>query len=273
MSPSFQRKILRQSLGTSYLHDTLVGNTTGSCGSDVYAYAIDSRQADLSMSTGDAGLYQRAFMRVNSMDLRVASFNCGSGAFVTMQLMGTIVPSGAEYEVSELISPADKDRALTTTVQRLTKRSEYPIAAVDGDKDYSLPNAVLRVLDAYYFADPTSSVDRRKGHFAWYGVVTTGSGRELRIEPAIPTGYQIALDAITTLTLGPADTDTVDLDSDEWLLYGAEAACWNMLAKRGPGQETSRYERNARLAAAAFTRRSSLYAPQITSKVGFEDPV
>jgi hypothetical protein len=269
--PTFQRKALRQSLGTSYLHDTLVGNTTGSCGSDVYAYALDSRQADLSLSNGDAGSYERAHLRVQGSDLRVASFNCGSGAFVTMQLLGTIVPSGAEYEVHEMVSAADKDRVLTQVVGRLTRRAEYPIAAVDGDKSYAVPADVLRILDAYYFADPTSLVDRRKGHFAHVAIVTTGSGRELRIEPAIPSGYQIALDAVTSLTLGPADTDAVELPSDEWLLYGAEAACWNLLTKKGPGQETSRYERNARLAAASFSRRSSLYAPQIDSSIKLDD--
>ena len=271
--PVYTRKFLRQQLGRIYLHDTLVSTTTGSCGSDVYAYVIDSRRADLSMSSGESGPYDRAYLRVNGMDLRVASFNCGSGAYVTQQQQGTIVPNGAEYEVSELLSPADKDLALSQTAQRLTARAERPIAAVDGAKRYAIPDDVRQVLDAYYLADPTNSLSQMRGRLAWWGLATTGSGREIRIEPAIPAGHQLILDAVTTCTLGSSDDDTIEIPAEEWLLYGAEAACWNLLAKFGPGQETTRYQQNAVRANAAFGRRSSLHAPQIDSKNTLEWPI
>lgn len=273
MSPVFQRKYLRQTLGQSYLHDTLVSNTTASCGADVNAYAMDSRQADASLLGGDATTYQRSYLRVNGMDLRVASFNCASGTYVTAQMMGTFVPAGAEYEVHELLSPADKDRAVDGTVRRLTTRQEFPIPTVGGTKFYALDPRVVRVLDAYYYADPGSGVDRGKRRLAWFGTRATGSGNEIRIEPALPDNQQIVLDAVLTLTLGPADTDVIDLPSEEWVLRGAEARCWDMLCKHAPGTETAQYRANRSAAVVAFNRQSALHAPQIDSKLGFDDPI
>lgn len=271
MSPIFARKTLRQSLGRDLLRDTLVGNTSGSCGAAGSGYVIDRSQANAAFSGED--LYSRAYLLVNSMDLRVATFNVASGAWVSWVTLSANVPSGGEYEVHELISPADKSRAIDWVLHETPVRQEVPVAAVANQKHYSWPSGVRKVLDAWYYADPDSSLDRLKGRFSWWGNAATASGREVRIEPALLGSYQIILDAITTLTLGALDAATVNLESDRWLLYGAEAQCWEMASKRAPGEEASTYRGNARRAAAKYRQLTSRWAPQGDSKLKFDDPI
>jgi hypothetical protein len=268
--PQFQRKYLRQRLGRDHIGDCLVSRTTGSCGAGLHAYVIDSAQSDLSLSQSGGGAFQRASLRVNGMEWRVATFNCGSGAFITQMTTGTIVPSGAEYEVHEMVSATEKDRAIDDTVRRLSVRREHVLAAVDGAHHYSLADDVLRVLDAYCYASPESPTDRGKQTLAWWGVNTTGSGREIRIQPALHSGQQLVLDAVVRCTLGPNDTDTIDLPSEDWLLYGAEAQCWELLSKASPGQETTGYRTNAKRAAFKFTRLSAQYQPRLDLKIQFD---
>lgn len=271
--PTFQRKTLRQDLGRLLLHDTTVGTTTATSGVASLVYAMDYRQADLSLSQEGGGLYQRSWLRVNGMDLRIATFNCGSGAFITQQLAGTIVPSGAEYEVHELISPTDKDRAIDLVVQRLCQREEFPISTRKDAKHYAIDDRVRRVCDVWYYADPDNSANRDRRHLDWWKVDSTGSGREIRIEPALDGSQQLILDAILHLTLGPSDTATVNLPDEVWLLYGAEAQCWEMLSKNAPGKETSAFRINAKRAAIKFSNLTAKYSPQIDDKIRFDNPV
>ena len=56
----------------------------------------------------------------------------------------------------------------------------------------------------------------------------------MRIDPAIGGSAQLILDAITTLTLGAADTATVNVPDERLVLFGAEAECWQMVIKSAP---------------------------------------
>lgn len=268
--PTYSRRQLRQRLGQDHIGDTLVSATTGSCAAGQGAYVIDQMQADLSLSAEGATPYAGAQLRVNGMDLRISGFNCGSGAFVTGQVAGTAIPSGAEYELHEIVSAREKDRALTQTAPRLTSRREYPLPSVDGAYQYSLPDDVRRVLGGWYFANPAGSLDRDRRPLARCDVVTTGSGREVRIQPALGASQQLVLDAIVTLTLGPSDSDTIELPDADWLLFGAEAQCWEMATRAAPGQEATAYRTNARRAASAFSHKSAVYSPQIDVKIQFD---
>lgn len=221
------RKFLRQTLGTRHLRDTVVGTTTAT-GPAV----VDVRHADTSLS--GQSLHVGAWIRHNGMDLRVASFNTGSGSHVHGMIAATLVLSGAEYERHAMLPPADKDRAIDDAVKRLRVRREVAVDTVDGLHAYTLPVAVEQVLGGYYFASPHGSLDRDRRALRFVGVVVTGTGTELRIDPALAASQQVVLDAVTTLTLVAGDLGTVNIPDERLVLYAAEAACWDLMVRQAP---------------------------------------
>ncbi len=69
------------------------------------------------------------------------------------------IPSGADFEVSQKISPALMDTYLDETISLMRFRQEVAFRgyraktyAIDGAAS---PNTIKSVLNAYYFADPT----------------------------------------------------------------------------------------------------------------------
>ncbi len=270
--PTFQRKQLRQSLGLNYLRDTVVGRCTNTLAAGGSFHVIDTTRADLSLS--GQSLYGGADLRVVGMgDFRIATFNTGTGAYQTLQTSGTALVYSAEYEVSRLVPAADKDRAIDFILAGLPVRREVPLNTEVGRKYYSVPSEIDKVLDVYYFADATNSLDRGKARFAWYDVVETPTGSELRIEPALGASYQIVFDAITRMTLGAAEEATINLPSEQWVLFGAEAHCWELLSKGKPAKETTAYRETAARAAGAFRRITANRVPHVSKDIQLPDAV
>ncbi len=263
--PTFSRATLRQLLTTDYLRDGLVGNLTASWGV-ASVNLIDTTQADLSMS--GQNLYARSWVRHNGATYRVASFNTGTGCFVTLQSAPTTVVSGGAYEVHFSLPPEDKDRALNDAVKRVRVRREVGLSSVDGLHSYTLdgcasPNTVLDVLDAYYFANPSDSLTRDQRSLSEFQVVTTATGRELRISPALGQSVQLVLDCVLTLTLGAADTATINVPDDRWLLSGAAAKAYDLLIRKAPGQNRGELVKDRAEFAAAWTRLSTRFQPVV----------
>src|SRR3990172_1927509 len=114
--PVISRRTLRQRLGQEILRDTVVGQTSGSWGTQAGSLnIIDSSLADPTAS-GES-LYHRHYLRLLGsigllQDLRVGTFNAGSGAFLAAITAATTIISGMPFEVHALVSPAEKDRAI-----------------------------------------------------------------------------------------------------------------------------------------------------------------
>ena len=168
--PVFNRKGLRQALGRSaWIKDTLVGNTTGSWGATASATLWDSSKANLIYSGQE--LYHRAWAKVAGLELQIATWNVGSGAWMALQTMGTTVASGTEYEIHEMIPSSEKDDALDDTIKRVRIRQEVPVWAIDQARVYALPAGVVEVFGAYYFSTPAGSLNRGRGELNHFEVV------------------------------------------------------------------------------------------------------
>ena len=128
------------------------------------------------------------------------------------------------------------------------------------------------VFDAYYFADPTASLGRDRHNLTSYQVVVTGSGREVRIEPAIDGSVQLILSALVRATLGASDLATVNLPNEEWVLNGAAAYCYSRLARSAPGQETAEYKNKAKEFATAWRRGVRNVLPQVDRTIQLDEP-
>jgi hypothetical protein len=269
--PVYSRLQLRQSLGQDWLRDTIVSTTTSSVwGVSGSINVVDSRQADPSLSS--EGMYQRAWIRVAGQNLRVATFNTGSGAFLSAML-GTIVASGAEYELHQRVSPDEKDRVLTDVARSLRFRQEVTLPSVDGLTLYSLPDSVLAVFDVRYFADPTNSMGRSERTVPWFKVVPTGSGsRELRIAPSLGASQTLVIDAVFAGSLGTGDTATINLPDDEWLLAGAAARCYSLLERDSPGKEAERYGEHRSRMNLLFARKQATYRPAYDYRIQLDEP-
>lgn len=269
--PTFSRKSLRQSLGLNHLRDTQVGTTTAT-GPAV----VDQFGADTSFS-GQV-LYERSWLKHNGMELRVATFNVGSGAYLSGMVLGTLVLSGSEYERHDLVRPSEKDRAIDDAVKRMRLRREVGLPSVDGAFYYAIDFAATPalivdesdVMDVYYYANPTNSLNRDRRQLDNWDVERTGSGLELRIAPRLSGSYQIVLDALITLTLGSADTATINIPDERLVLFGAEAQCWHALAKTAPGTQRESYVKSRDEAARAYSDLAAKFKRPVERNLQFD---
>ena len=251
--PTYSRKFLFQQTARLFDPKTWVGTTAGSVGATGTVYFFDQRIANPAFS-GER-LYDRAWVwhHAQQAAYRVASFNTGSGAFISLQMpmagapSAGIIASGDDFTVLPRLSPYDLNLAIDRTVSRMRVRQEVIVNALDGQVNYQIDNAasgvsIQRVLNAWYYtvgsqAPSPPGYDRGQRYFNWWGEGHTGSGTyELRIDPPIGSGAQIVIDGIVDMTLGAAETATINLPHDEWVYAGALTHAYTMLIQQSPGQ-------------------------------------
>lgn len=267
--PTFSRLQLLQLLTTDYLRDGVssTASATGVYPAGTQGFQLtDQYQADPSL-TGQ-NLYQRGWIYHQGMELRVASFNVGSGAYISQQYTGTTVASGGAYLFSQLLPISDKSRCIDDVVKRIRVLQEVGIATLDGNHLYTIngaasPHYIEQVLDCYYFANPSGSLSRGLSRVNNWEIVLTATGRELRIDPALAQSQQIIMNAILAITLGAADTATINIPDDRWVLSGAAAKAYDLLIRRTPGQSRGQYAADRKEFATTYSRLSQSFQPQI----------
>lgn len=272
--PIYNRRTLRQRLGREFLRDTLVGRTSGSWGTVGSYNIIDSSQADPTAS-GEQ-LYTRQYLRLLGsagfiQDIRVGSFNTGSGAFVGNQALATTIFSGMPFEVHALVSPAEKDRALDEIISSLRYRQEVAINAIVDGYIYSIGPDIKRILDVRYLTDPTDSLSLGEHGITWWKREVTGSGTQLRINKALEASHQLIIEALLEPTLGSGDLATVNLLREDVVMWGAAAKCIWLVEQRAPSQEAGRYKERRREAEAKYTRLARRFGPKIATKVQLDE--
>lgn len=274
-----QRRQLRQDLGIRRLRQTLVGTTSTSLGANASFVMLDSFRSNYDFS--GQGLYNRAWIRVASADYQVGTYNAGSGAFLSGQLTLNAIASGALYELHERLNAAEMDAAIDETILGIVVRREVGIRSIDGALFYTLdgaasPNTIKTVLNTYYFANPSGSLNRDRREFVPKPqFVATPTGNELRLTPgqALGASYQIVLDAILELSLPAGDTATINLPHEEVVLWGAAARCYDLIIQRSPGQEAGLYEKRRSDAVRMFNRLAPRDMPEIVKPITFETPL
>jgi hypothetical protein len=270
--PVYSRKVLRRSLGQNGLRDTYVGTTTLSLGANAAVAVMDRVLADAFFSSSK---YQRAWVLVASVQYRTASYNFQSGSVMSGQLAVNAIASGMDFELHEILPPDDKDRCIDDVVGRIRVRREVGFPSRDGLEFYALdgvasPHTVKEVLNAYYFANPTNSLNRDRRDFVSKVPVQTATGLELRISPPVPSGYQIAIDAILTLSLGSGDAATVDIPDEKIVQWGARAKAYDLLMRQTPGQQSDTYKQDRQDAAREFSRLAALNKAQVSRTLQFD---
>lgn len=277
--PTFTRKALRQSLGRYFLRDTIVSTVTGSVATGGSFVVLDSTQANAAFSGRQ--MYEDNWIKVHAAEFRVASFNAPSGAYVMMQPLGTLLNAGVEYEHHMKLSPADKDGCLNQAIQGICLEKEICLPGVRDALNYLVasvnaacsPHVVRKVLDVYYYADPTNTGNRGRRSFVQHGVVTTGSGEEIRVSSAISDDQQLAVLALLEVTLGSLDTASVEIPDDTWVLWRAAAWAYWLLERDAPGQEANKYRTYRRDCALEFTRLSTRFQPVAAKSIQLRTPV
>lgn len=272
--PIVSRRTLRRALGQSALRDTYVGTTSLSLGANIAVVVMDRYLADPYLS---APKYQNASLLVASVSYRVASFNFQSGSLMSGQTAINAIASGADFELSWMLPAEDKERCIDDTIKRIRVRREITAPSIDGAEFYSItgwasPHTITGVMDAYYFANPTNSVNRDRREFYSKVVVETPSGPELRIAGVVPSGAQMALDAILTLSLGSGDAATINIPDERLIIAGAEAKAYDLLMRNTPGQVSDIYKQHRQDAAREFSRLSAIYKPLVTRTLQFDTP-
>ena len=240
--PTYQRKTLFQNFAQLFDSRTWVANTGASVGANGSVWFLDTTQANPAFS-GEK-MFDRAWIyhHDTQQTFRVASFNTASGAWVTAQTTATTIQSGSSFTVLPRLAPTQMQQCIDRAVMRLRARQESVITAVDGAAQYPMdsaasPATIRKVLNVFYYANAAATTDRDKSWFQWWGPHMTASGSmELQIAPPIASGSQIVIDGIIDMTLNSAETATINLPDDMWLLSGALVHAYNLLIQQAPGQ-------------------------------------
>lgn len=271
-----QRKTLRRDLLLRRIGGGYLGTTNIAGSINLPFVVMDPAAANPDLA--GQNMWQGAFIRAGSSNYRVGSFNIGSGAFLSAQnVLGTAVPSGGDFEVSQKISPNDMDRYLDEVIALVRFRQEVGIPSIDGLTFYTLdgaasPNQIKSVLNAYWFQAPNGSLARWRHDFTQEQIVFTATGMELRLPGGLPGSAQIVLDAMLQVTLGAADLATVNFPDEETVLWGAASRVWDRLMVDSPGQEYGNYAKLNQRAVLQYNFLSKKNLPEIDHKIGFDSP-
>ena len=285
--PIYSRKQLRQALGRRFLYDTFISNTTGSpygnsgvVGSFII---IDARRANLSYSGQDLFLgsylhFSGAYAAGSAAIYPLASYNAGSGAFVFVSWVSSTPGSGSEYEIHSKIPPLDKHQAIDDTITRMRIRQEVGINTVDGALVYTIddaasPNYLERILDVHLMANPNNSLDLDLRHMQDWQVVTTATGRELRLKWGVKGSQQIIFDAILIPSLGGDEDSTINLPDERWVLAGAAMRCYDFMIQNAPGQQVNQLMQRRAEMAAEYTRLSAKFMPTYEEPIRLHDVI
>lgn len=266
--PIVSRSRLRQMVGQSKLRDTYVGTTVYSPNpiTGTVVTLMDPRLVNTALSGQAIGQGWTFRLTGVQIDYQVASYNVASGALISGQLAATTVGSGSTFEVSRKVRGEDKDRAIDGIVARLWSRQELPLDT-NGALQYSIGRD-FKVFDAYYFVSPTGTVSRDQHNLPLgWNIAVTGSGRELRLPAgtALGASQQIILDAQVRATLGAADTATVNIPDEDWVLNGVAARCYQTLWSDAPGKEAGKYKDLAQAYGLEFVKKIGKYRDRIDS--------
>lgn len=263
--PVINRQTLRQHLGQEWLRDTLVGSTSGSWGTQAGSYNIVDKELADPTASGEQ-MYFRQHMRLLGsagvlQDLRIGSFNTGSGAFVGAQTLATTIASGAPFEVHSLVTPDEKDAILDRVIEKVRYQAQVNIWAVPDSHIYSLGPDIKDVIEVRYQTNPAGSLDRGEHLVPFFDWRRTGSGYELFVSQALGASQRLVLDAVLAVSLGANDLATVYIPSEDWILSGAAARALWIAEQRSPGQEAGRYAARRGEVARQYSKLSARYMP------------
>jgi hypothetical protein len=278
--PVLGRKSLRRIVGQRRLRETILGTTlfspAGGAGSFVTVMDRTLARPDFS---GESA-YNRAWLRVGSADYQIGSFNYGSGAAFGAMLLTATVASGMDFEIHDKLAPEEINTAIDETILSLRVRREVALPTIDGLTFYTLdaaasPNTIIDIKDVYWFANPSSSLNRDRREFAQHEITLTATGLELRIGPYQGLGgsAQIVLDAELQLSMGAGDGGTINCPWDEETIsWGAAARCYDLLIARSPSQEVTQYMVRRSEAAKTFTVKAKKIMPDQDFPLTFSQP-
>ncbi len=274
--PVTSRKQLRRDLASLYLNELTLGTSQITVNPTSAMNIMDPVLANTDYS--GQNLYQRAFIRVGSADYRNGSYNFQSGAFAAGQAVLLVtLGSGADFEINQRWSAPQLDGCIDQVILLQQVEREISFPSVDGQTAYVIdnvasPNTIVDWRQIYYFADPTSTVNRVRKDFPQVDVVQTATGKELRIPQGIGGSQQIVIDALLQLSLPSGDAATINIPDRDWLMWGAAARAWNLLIQGTPGQDASLLKERRAEAARAFTKASQRHQPGMERKITFETP-
>lgn len=274
--PIVSRKGLRQKLGQSYLQAATFGTSAIAVAVGSVVCVMDPNLANPDFT--NQNLYTRSHLRAGSADYRIGSFNIFSGGLVSAQLTRFALASGGDFEVYDRWSASDLDRCIDQTIAEIRVNQEVTFPSIDRAVQYSVagvasPNTITDFNDVYYYAAPDSSVNRQRGDFSNVNFIQTASGPEFRVDPPTFGGsVAIAIDAILELSLGTADTSTINVPDEAWILWGATARAYQLLVQRTPGQDDKYIQERRAEAARAFSAKSAIWQPYAARKATLQTP-
>lgn len=272
---STTRTALRQAIGyeLSEMHAGTVTSATTTTLTD--SALVD---ADESASRWDrAWLYVTSGAQVGVVRrVSVSGFAPTTGA-LTLSRAWTAPAPGDTYELHQMLAPEDLHRLIDIGLQRCTYLAEQAITPVSGNRNYD--------LSAYTWLTEPSQVQAivwRQGTVAnqyrylpdsWWEVRRDGATLTLDIEPySVAASDQMYLRCIRPYAALTSDTDSTACPL-EWAKAAAIVSIYEWISRNDPGQDATRYQKWAGIAAAKLVDLTRKHAPRPRVRVMLPDGV
>lgn len=290
--PVYSKKQLRRILAQRYTRDmsaaapniSNLGNLTGTPPITVRSGII---YGDVSGS--GQNLYQNSWLYIEASTATpdtaptmyqylVATFNSGSGAFLSYQYAYDVHGTQSIFELHTRVAPFEKDNAIDETIKRMRIRQEVAIPTVDQQLFYTLdgcasPYVLDEVWDIHVFADPTGTTDRDERHVDDWQVVTTATvANELRLLHAFQGSQQIILDALLIPSLS-GELATINIPDERWILAGAAARCYDFIIQQAPAQQVALLQQRRQEWGMEYSRLSARFQPERDKPIRLNDVV
>lgn len=289
--PVFSRKQLRRDIGYDFTHDLrpVVGNTQGaSFGQFDQTDWFVSNVLHSNRAASGMNLYQNAWVFVEGStanadtsntfhEYMVASFNCGSGAYIIQMPSWEYVDVNSFFELHTRVSPEDKNRAIDDTIKRIRIKQEVGITSIDGALSYTIdgaasPFVIDRILDMHISADPSNSLNIDLRHISDWKIVSTATGNLLRLQYAVQGSQQIIMECILIPSLG-GEVATISVPDERWILAGAAMRCYDFMIQAAPAQQVAQLVQRRAEWSAEYARLSSLFQPDYAEPIRLHDVI
>lgn len=254
-------KALRQAVGKA-LRECYVGHVEGASETSL----SDTALADLGSATSRfAGGWVKLTSGAQAGTVRGVTDYAPASGQLTLSRSWTTPAAGDEYELHWMLAPEELDQAINEGLSHCPYVREVVLGVVPGQRNYDLsgyPWLTRRPqVRAVFWRQGDPDGEYVYLPVAWWRVREDSGALTLDIRPSSALSDELALQAVTVYDPLESDDATTNCPVD-WAKAAAIYEAYRLLTRRGPAQDTARYEAEMNRSATLLAAKARVYAPR-----------